>query len=168
MKMGRMMIAALLAWGWVLEPAGAADESAARLAELDAYWGEVSRSVREGDFEGYRATCHPEAVLVSGKSKTSYPLTQALARWKSEFDATRAGTMQADVTFRFSQRFGDSTTAHETGIFRYAATNDKGEKTVEFIHFEALLVKETDGWKIRMEYQKSPATKAEWDALSGN
>ena len=30
------------------------EATAARLAELDAYWAEVSRSVREGDFEGYR------------------------------------------------------------------------------------------------------------------
>ena len=146
---------------------GAADGTdEVRVAELNAYWAEVSRSVREGDFEGYRATCHPEAVLVSGKSKTSYPLTQALARWKAEFDATRAGDMKANVAFRFSQRFGDATTAHETGIFRYSATKAGEGAKVEFIHFRALLVKKEDGWKILMEYQKSPATEAEWEALA--
>ncbi|MEM7011982.1 MAG: DUF4440 domain-containing protein [Verrucomicrobiota bacterium] len=147
---------------WSEEPA----DDAARLAELDAYWAEVSRAVREGDFEAYRATCHPEAVLVSGKSKTSYPLTKALARWKVEFDATKAGDMKADVEFRFSQRFGDAETAHETGIFLYSATNAEGKATAEHIHFRALLVKKEDGWKILMEYQKSAATKEEWDALA--
>lgn len=156
------IIAANLAWSE--EPA----DDAARLAELDSYWAEVSRSVREGDFEGYRATCHPEAVLVSGKSKTSYPLTKALARWKAEFDATKAGEMKANVVFRFSQRFGDAETAHETGIFLYTATNAEGKSTADYIHFQALLVKKTDSWKILMEYQKSPATEAEWDALEKN
>ncbi|MFT5468597.1 MAG: hypothetical protein ACI8UO_003707 [Verrucomicrobiales bacterium] len=123
--------------------------------------------MRVGDFEGYRATCHPEAVLVSGKSQTSYPLTKALERWQPEFDATKAGEIKADVVFRFSQRFGDATTAHETGIFLYTATNADDEVKAEFIHFQALLVKSADGWKILMEYQKSSATKAEWEALAG-
>ena len=83
-------------------------------------------------------------------------------RW---FDATRAGTMKADVAFRFERRFGDATTAHETGIFRYSSTDSKGVVSVAFIHFEALLVRKEEGWKILMEYQKGPATEAEWDAL---
>lgn len=149
-----------------LETGSDAVAKAARLAELDDYWAEVSRTVQEGDFEGYRATCHPDAVLVSGKAKTSYPLRQALARWKAEFDATRAGTMEASVDFRFSQRFGDGTTAHETGIFRYAATNAEGETKVEFVHFEALLLKQASGWKILMEYQERPATASQWGALA--
>ena len=138
--------------------------AARQLAELDAYWAEVSRTVREGDFEGYRATCHPEGVLVGGIKKTSYPLAKALARWKQEFDDTKAGRMKASVEFRFSQRLHDATTAHETGIFLYSAQRPDGTASREFIHFEALLVKK-GGWKIVMEYQKSKATKAEWDAL---
>ena len=74
--------------------------------------------------------------------------------------------MKADVAFRFSQRFGDATTAHETGIFRYAATREGGEASVEFIHFEGLLLKTDSGWQILMEYQKGPATEAEWEALA--
>ena len=162
----RQLAILLLSFGSGYILADAQDEhSETRLTELNAYWEEVSRSVREGDFEGYRATCHPEAVLVSGKSETSYPLSQALARWKKEFDATREGTMKADVEFRFSQRFGDPTTAHETGIFRYSATREDGKETVEYIHLGALLVKKPEGWKILMEYQKGPATKEEWQAL---
>lgn len=136
----------------------------ARLADLDAYWAEVSRSVREGDFEGYQATCHEEGVLVSGASKASYPLARALARWKQGFADTRQGKMKADVEFRFSQRLGDETTAHETGIFLYTTTDSEGNSTRAYVRFEALLVKR-DGWKILMEYQKSEATKEEWEAL---
>lgn len=136
-----------------------------RVAELDAYWTEVSRAVNEGNFEAYEATCHPEAVLVSGKAKTSYPLAKALARWKAEFDATKAGELEAEVIFRFSQRFGDATTAHETGIFRYTATKPGEDPNIEYIHFRALLLKKLDGWKIVMEYQKAPATEEEWVAL---
>ncbi|MCF7674329.1 MAG: hypothetical protein K9N23_16895 [Akkermansiaceae bacterium] len=35
----------------------------------------------------------------------------------------------------------------------------------EYVHFEGLLTKKPDGWKILMEYQKSSATEAEWDEL---
>ena len=73
-------------------------EEEVRLAELDKYWEEVSRSVGEGDFEAYAATCHPEGVLVSGVRGNSSPLADALKRWKKEFDATKAGEMKAGVT----------------------------------------------------------------------
>ena len=143
----------------------AADEKA-RLAELDAYWAEVSRAVGEGDFEGYKATCHQEGVLVSGTRKTSSPLSKALARWKPEFMDTKAGKIKASVEFRFSQRYGDETTAHDTGIFLYSTVDPDGERKQEYIHFEGLLVKREGRWRILMEYQKSKATREEWDALA--
>lgn len=136
-----------------------------RIRELDAYWAEVSRAVNEGDFEAYKATCHELGVLVAGTKGVSQPLAQALARWKKEFDATRAGTMQASVTFRFSKRMGDADTAHETGIFLYTSTNAEGNHNAEYIHFEGLLIKQDGRWKILMEYQKSKATVKEWEAL---
>lgn len=136
-----------------------------RLQELDAYWAEVSRTVSEGDFEGYKATCHPAGVLVSGKRKTSYPLTSALKKWKKEFDATKAGEMKASVDFRFGQRWGDETTAHETGMFRYASQPKGGPETVAFIELEALLVKVSGEWKVVMEFQKSELTEVDWFLL---
>jgi ketosteroid isomerase-like protein len=142
-----------------------ADQEKARLAELDAFWAEVSRTVKEGDFVGYSATCHPEAVLVTGTKKLSYPLTQALARWKKEFDDTKSGARESSASFRFSQRVGDATTAHETAILLYSFRQGDGELKHEYIHLEALLLKKEDGWKIIMEYQKALATEAEWKAL---
>lgn len=136
-----------------------------RVKQLDAYWAEVSRSVAAGDFAGYAATCDTEGVLVSGVKKTCTPLAEALKRWKKEFDATKSGEMKASVQFKFSQRLNDGTTAHETGIFLYTATGADGKETRAYVHFEALLLKREDGWKIVMEYQKSNATEAEFDAL---
>lgn len=135
-----------------------------RVAELDALWAEVSRTVNEGDFEGYAATCHPDAVLISGKRQTSYPLAQALKKWKQEFDDTKSGKMKAEVVFRFSKRLGDATTAHETGMFRYTSTNAEGKTTTAYIHLIALLVKK-DRWLVLMENQAKEGTKAEWDSL---
>jgi len=142
-------------------------DDAARTAELDAYWAEVSRTVGEGDFEGYKATCHPLGVLVSGKKEKSYPLSEALAGWKQGFDDTKAGKTKASVEFRFSKRFSDAKTAHETGMFLYRSTNADGEETAAYIHLEALLLKGENGkWTVVMEYQKSEGTKAQWDALA--
>lgn len=145
-----------------------ADEAApepARLKQLDAYWAEVSRAVGTGDFAAYEATCHPEGVLVSGSKKTSSPLADALKRWKKELDTTKSGEMKAGVDFKFSQRLGDATTAHETGMFFYSAVGSDGKETHDYIHFEALLVKRDGRWMIVMEYQKSKGTCAEFEAL---
>lgn len=141
------------------------DPAATRLAGLDAYWAEVSRAVREGDFKAYAATCHPEGVLVSGTKQMSQPLATALARWEKDFTATREGKVRGKVEFRFSQRIGDATTAHETGVFRYTTLTAGAEPKEEHIRLVALLVKRGGSWRILMEHQIGPATKAEWDAL---
>ncbi len=131
--------------------------------ELDAYWAEVSRTVTEGDFDGYAALYHPDAVLVAGGSGT-YPIGNALAGWKQGFDDTREGKAEAGVEFRFTGRVNDETTAHETGMFRYTLKSRDGEDAVSLVHFEALLVKKDGRWLMLMEYQKESATNEEWDA----
>jgi len=136
----------------------------AQTTELDAYWAEISRTVADGDFEGYAALYHPDAVLVSLASNTSYPIANALAGWKQGFDDTRDGKAKAGVTFRFTQRLHDETTAHETGIFRYMLEPADGDPIDVRVHFEGLLVKKDGEWRMLMEYQKQPATEAEWEA----
>jgi hypothetical protein len=139
-----------------------------RIAELNQYWTEVSRTVREGDFEGYRATYHQDAVCVftTGKNKRTSPIDVQLTQWKKDFVDTKAGKTKNKVVFRFTQRVGDSTSAHESGIF-YFSSMDKDGKVLSSgaVHFESLLVKRNGAWLAMMEYQKARATQAEWDAL---
>ena len=137
--------------------------SAQVATELDTYWGELSRTVVEGDFEGYAILYHPDAVLVAGGSRT-YPIATALAGWKQGFDDTRDGRAVAGVEFRFTERLNDETTAHDTGMFRYTFDPEDGKGMVALVHFEALLVKKDGRWLMVMEYQKGSATDEEWAA----
>lgn len=139
-----------------------------RLAELDNFWAEVSRTVNEGDFEGYKATYHEDAVVVftTGENKASVSIAKALQNWKQDFIDTRAGKTQNSVEFRFSQRVGGETTAHETGIFAFQSNDGTSNaKPKQFIHFNALLIKRDKAWLLVMEYQKSKATEEEWNLL---
>jgi Calcium/calmodulin dependent protein kinase II association domain len=158
-----IFIALLVSFGGNTSTMAADNE--ARLAELDRYWAEVARAVSAGDFEGYNATCHKEGVLVSGVKKQSEPLSDALKRWEKDFASTKSGKLKATVEFRFSQRLGDRTTAHETGIFRYSTVGLDGKRQDEYIQFEGLLVKKDGEWMILMEYQKSKVSFDEWKAL---
>ena len=137
---------------------------AARIDELNHYWGIVSRAVKEGDFAAYQATCHSEGVLVSGTKNYTQPLSKALTRWHQEFDDTRAGKIKASVEFRFTRRLGDATTALESGIFCYTSQAPGAAPKIEYVKFESLLVKRQDGWKTLMENQQSATTEAEWMA----
>lgn len=128
-------------------------------------WKEVSRTVAEGDFEGYSATFHKDAVLVNGISKNSYPIANALNGWKQGFDDTKAGKMTASVDFRFSERLISETTAHETGIFKYSSQQEGGELQTVYVHFESLSIKASGEWKMVMEYQVKIATEEEWAGL---
>ncbi len=74
-----------------------------RIAELDRYWAELSRTVREGDFEGMGAVYHPDAVIVfaAGEHKTSVPISSALEGWKQGLLDTKQGKVASNVEFRF-------------------------------------------------------------------
>ncbi len=137
----------------------------AEVKEIDAYWAEVSRAVKTGDFQAYKATCHPEAVLVSGNKKQSYPLAKALVRWKKEFDDTKSGDRKSSAKFRFSSRYNDDTTAHETGMLLYEFSTKDGKAGKEYVFLEALLVKREGKWLIMMEYQKASGTVEDWEKL---
>jgi len=133
--------------------------------ELDAYWAEVSRTVAEGDFDGYSAIYHPDAVLVFAMQDSSVPLETALANWKTGFDQTAAGEMTASVNFRFSKRLISPTTAYEEGIFHYMSESADGTGGA-MVHFTALSVKKDGQWLMLMENQVAIATQDEWDALA--
>ncbi len=101
---------------------------------------------------------------MAGTRSEAYPLTKALMRWHPGFIDTKSGKIKASVSFRFSQRLGDETTAHETGMFLYSTVDGDGTSVKDYIHLEALLIKKKD-WKIMMEYQKSRGTEEEWNKL---
>ena len=142
-----------------------AEVDVTRRTELDAYWKEVSRAVNTGDFAAYVDTCHADGILVSGTKQMSQPLSTALARWKAEFDLTREGKTKNSVDFRFANRVGDATTAHETGIFRYSVQSPDKAQIVEYVQFEALLLKQNGKWKIVMENQQSAVSEEDWEKL---
>lgn len=133
--------------------------------EIDKFWDEVSRTVAEGDFEGYAKTYHKDAILVNGISETSYPIASALEGWRQGFDDTKAGKVKAKVEFKFSKRLHSEFTAHETGIFMYTSQTDGKESSRSYIHFEGLLTKTSGEWKMMMEYQVSIATEEEWNRI---
>lgn len=153
---------ALLAWAQ--DPQA---KDATRVVELDDYWAEVSRCVKEGDFEGFKATFHQDGIFVSGPKNEAYHVSQALKRWKPDFTHTKSGMITAGVEFRFSQRLGNETTAHETGMFCYSRVNADGTKAMYYVHLEALLIKRGT-WKLMMEYQKSQGTEEEWKKLKSS
>lgn len=139
-----------------------------RLAELNNYWKELSRTVREGDFEGYKATYHEDAVVIfaTGENKMSTAIASALDGWKQGFIDTKSGEVKSDVKFRLSQRISDATTAHEKGIFHYTSIDSDGKELAnQLIHFEMLLVKKNGKWIAVMEYQKSVANQEEWNVM---
>lgn len=144
-----------------------ADDTAIE-SELDAYWRSVEQYLAAGDFDGVVSTYHPDAVLVSESLDTSYPITRALERWKPGILETQAGRTFSHVKFRITRRLFSKSTSHEKGIFHYRSgptgdAVDAGDIDGAYIHFEALLLK-SDDWTMVMEYQKHPATEAEWNA----
>lgn len=136
------------------------------LSGLDAYWAKVEKAVSSGDFQSYVDTIHPDGVIVAGGKESSYPLAQALARWKSDFEKTSSGAVKTRLEFRFVHRYGDPLTAHESGIFAYTGQEPGKEPRTDYVRFESLLTRKSGEWKMLMEYQMGPATEEEWQALA--
>jgi len=132
--------------------------------DIDTFWAEAKRTVEEGDFDGYAALYHDDAVLVNAISGVSYPIADALAGWRQGFVDTAEGRAETSLDFRFTQRLHGETTAHDSGYFRYE-THAVGEPPAPtIVKFESLVVRGPDGWQWLMEYQIAVATQAEWDA----
>ena len=149
----------------VCAPFSALADSPETLNELDAFWADISRTVQAGDYDGYRAQYHPDAVVVFDGAGKALKLARQMLAWKQGFDDTAAGKIKAGVTFRFSKRITNPATAFEVGIFHYFSTDAQGETTSAYVHFEALSVKKGDRWLMVMERQTGPATRVEYDAL---
>lgn len=145
---------------WILAPTDAPPAT----DTIDAFWQEATRTVVEGDFDGYAALYHEDAVLVSTFSNDTQPIANALDDWRQYFVDTAEGRMEAGLEFRFTQRLHNETTAHETGMFFYRLHPPGETPEPTYIHFESLLVKDGDEWKWVMEFQKSLATAEEWEA----
>ena len=133
--------------------------------ELNAFWIEAERQVREGDFEAYSNSFHYDAILVNGISKNSIPIKEALVGWEKGFEDTRQRQMEASVEFRFSETLLGTASAYQKGIFHYTSEYIDQSPVSVFIHFEVLLTKSNGIWKILMEYQKDYATKKDWKRL---
>ena len=158
---------AVLASGLLALPAGADQAADPVLTELDAYWAEVSRTVAEGDFEGMRATYHPDAIWVTGDANSyrTVLMTEPLKQVAIDTAATREGVMRPNVEFRFSERVHDADTAREVGISHYWVTRTGQPRQDVYGHFDTYLVKKSGRWMALVEIQRGDATKADWDAL---
>ena len=73
--------------------------------------------------------------------------------------------MKASVEFRFSESILGTSSAYQKGIFFYTSERTEQSPVSVFIHFEVLLTKSNDIWKILMEYQKEYATHEDWNRL---
>ncbi len=132
---------------------------------LNAFWIEAERQVKEGDFEAYSSSFHHDAILVNGISKNSIPIKEALDGWEKGFEDTRLGQMKASVEFRFSETILGTSSAYQKGIFFYTSEYAEQSPVSVFIHFEVLLTRSNDIWKILMEYQKEYASHEDWNGL---
>lgn len=149
-------------------PLNQTQKDSSRIAELDLYWERLNKTVMEGDFEGNKNCFHEDAVVVfaSSANKTSVPISTALGFWKEGLKNTKEGKTKVEIELRFSQRIGNETTAHETGIFTLKSTDTISKVSNKYIiPFEMVLVKRNNQWYAIMEYQKPHATQEEWDAL---
>jgi hypothetical protein len=143
-----------------------ADEGEAkRSTEIDdQIWSVVSQTVVDHDIEGMAVTYHPDAVLVN--SRGTVPIAPQLAIWGEGMETMKAEGATATVAFRFDSRHDNETTAFESGIFRYATTDENGLESASFILLEALLVKQEGAWLIVMERQLGATDEAAWEALA--
>ena len=126
-------------------------------------WAAVSRTVVEKDIKGMSAVYHTDAVLVGGNG--TVPIAGPLAKWGQDMEAAREAGTSESVSFRFTHRQDDETTAFETGMFRYTVTDPAGAEMSYYIPFETLLVKREGKWLILMERQLEAADEAAWATL---
>jgi hypothetical protein len=126
-------------------------------------WSAFVATVAADDIVGMGRAYFPEAVLVTPAGTSA--IKDTLERWGRDMVAAKARGDRATVEFRFSRRQDDSTTAFESGIFKYTVIAKSGVSTPKFYPFEELLVKTNGKWRVLMERQFAQVTQVEWDKL---
>ena len=150
---------------WSAAVSGASQSAAASSAEIDRdVWSVFVATVAADDIAGMGRVYFPDAVLVSPKG--TRPIKATLEGWGRDMVAAKSRGDRATVEFRFSRRQDDSTTAFETGIFKYAVIARSGASTPKFYPFEELLVKTDGKWRVLMERQFDLVTEDAWDKLA--
>jgi hypothetical protein len=135
---------------------------------LDKLWAKIGQTVSTGDFEGYSALFHKDAILVSStdpENSRAIPISEALINWEKSFIDVKAGKMKAGAEFRFSERIIGTSAANEIGIFKFSSTDSNGNIQIAYVHFEALSIKKNGQWLMIMEKQKALASEKEWETL---
>ncbi|MEQ8241784.1 hypothetical protein [Fulvivirga sp.] len=135
---------------------------------LDKLWDKISQTVNTGDFEGYSALFHEDAILVSStnpENSRAILISEALINWEQSFIDVKSGKMKAGAEFRFSERIISTSAANEIGIFKFSSTDSNGDTQIAYVHFEALSIKKNGQWLMIMEKQKALASEKEWETL---
>ena len=162
-RIRRVALAAALLGG-LISPRPAAAQHDSIVAELDAFWAGVVKSVVEWSLPAQKATYHSDAVGVYGTAAeyTTSNVWAGFAAREADTSATEAPNRQRILEFRFSSRVHDASTAHEVGLYHFwAEGRDHYYGTVD-----SYLVKKDGRWLILVEVQfEPPVSKADWDAL---
>jgi ketosteroid isomerase-like protein len=155
----------VLLWSVVVVSSAASQTTTAASAhEIDRdVWSVFVATVATDDIAGMGRAYFPDAVLVSPTG--TRPIKDALEKWGRDMVAAKAKGNRAAVEFRFSRRHDDSTTAFETGIFKYTVIEKSGATDSKFYPFEQLLVKTNGKWRVLMERQFAEVTQDAWEKL---
>lgn len=159
----RVAMAACLLSG-LAAPGPAVAQTDSVVAELDAFWAGVVKSVVEWSLPAQKATYHPDAVGVYGTadSYTTSSIWAGYAKRETDTSAVEAPDRRRILEFRFSSRVHDAGTAHEVGLYHFWAEG----REHYYGTLDSYLVKKDGRWLILVEIQfEPPVTKADWDAL---
>lgn len=152
-------------WSVLVVSSGASQTATASTAhEIDRdIWSVFVATVAADDIAGMGRAYFPDAVLVSPNG--TRPIKDTLERWGRDMAAAKAKGSRATVEFRFSRRQDDTTTAFETGIFKYTVIEKSGASNSKFYPFEQLLTKTNGKWRVLMERQFAEVTQEAWEKL---
>ena len=152
-------------WCVLVVSSGASQTATASTAhEIDRdIWSVFVATVAADDIAGMGRAYFPDAVLVSPNG--TRPIKDTLERWGRDMAAAKAKGSKATVEFRFSRRQDDTTTAFETGIFKYTVIEKSGASNSKFYPFEQLLAKTNGKWRVLMERQFAEVTQDAWEKL---
>ena len=126
-------------------------------------WSVFVATVAADDIVGMGNVYFPNAVLVGPRG--TKPIKETLEGWGRDMVAAKAKGNRATVEFRFLRRQDDTTTAFETGIFKYTVIEKSGASSSKFYPFEELLAKTNGKWRVLMERQFADVTQDAWDKL---
>lgn len=138
----------------------------------DQVWKPQSEAMHHNDSEKFMSVMSKDVVQVSYERKVVRNHADFAKEVEATYKRIKDRNLVRNMEFRFLERTASGNLAFEDGFLKYELLNEKAEKRIFYGYFQVVLRKESNSWKVLVDYnadnyQGQPVTAGQFEKARG-